>query len=194
MCYNEIDGEDLPQLWYLSCKGKRMKKASTILFLLSIIIISSFLLSQEFTYVGATKCKTCHKSEKRGNQMKVWQDTKHSQSFEYLKTDQALESAKKRALEVHPTEAADCLKCHGPLHEKAPDLKTEGVTCEVCHGPGSDYKKLKIMKNREVSVEKGLILYETPDARKNLCLTCHTSEEFDFEASWEKIKHPVPDK
>ena len=171
-----------------------MKKVSIILVLLFIAIISSFLLSQEFTYVGATKCKTCHKSEKRGNQIKVWQETKHSQSFEYLKTDQALESAKKRALEVHPTEAADCLKCHGPLHEKAPELKTEGVTCEVCHGAGSGYKSLKIMKNREEAAKNGLIVYGTPEARKKLCLTCHTSEEFDFEASWEKIKHPVPDK
>ena len=88
-----------------------MKKASIIVVLLCIAFISSFPLSQEFTYVGATKCKTCHKSEKRGNQMKVWQETKHSQSFEYLKTDEALEAAKKRAIEVHPTEATDCLKC-----------------------------------------------------------------------------------
>ena len=171
-----------------------MKKVSIILVLFTIVLISSLLLSQEFTYVGASKCKTCHKSEKRGNQMKAWQETKHSQSFEYLKTDQAQESAKKRALEVHPTEAADCLKCHGPLHETAPELKTEGVTCEVCHGPGSSYKKLKIMKSREESVKNGLIVYDTPEARKKLCLTCHTNEEFDFEASWEKIKHPVPDK
>lgn len=171
-----------------------MKKVSIIFGVLSIAIIASFLFSEEFTYVGATKCKTCHKSEKRGNQMKVWQETKHSQSFEYLKTDQALESAKKRALEVHPTEAADCLKCHGPLHEKAPELKTEGVTCEVCHGPGSGYKKLKIMKSREQSVKLGLIVYDTPEAKKKLCLACHTNEDFDFEASWEKIKHPVPPK
>jgi hypothetical protein len=171
-----------------------MKKVPILLILFTIVIISSFLLSQEFAYVGAKKCKTCHKSEKRGNQMQVWQETKHSQSYEYLKTDQALESAKKRALDVHPTEAADCLKCHSPLYDKAPELKAEGVTCEACHGPGSAYKSLKIMKNREEAAKKGLIVYGTPEARKKLCLECHTSEDFDFEASWEKIKHPVPAK
>ena len=171
-----------------------MRKASVILALFFLAIIASFLFSEEFTYVGVAKCKTCHKSEKSGNQMKIWQETKHSQSFEYLKTDEALEAAKKRAIEVHPTEATDCLKCHGPLHEKAPELKTEGVTCEVCHGPGSGYKSLKIMKNRDEAEKNGLIVYGTPEAIKKLCLKCHTSEEFDFEASWEKIKHPVPDK
>jgi hypothetical protein len=173
-------------------KGGKMKKSSIMLIVIAAVIMSGFLLSEEFTYVGAAKCKICHKTEKRGNQIKIWQETKHSQSFEYLKTEEALAAAKKRALEVHPTEATDCLKCHGPLHEKAPELKTEGVTCEVCHGPGSAYKSLKVMKDREEAVKKGLIVYGTPEARKKLCLTCHTSEEFDFAASWEKIKHPVP--
>jgi hypothetical protein len=50
------------------------------------------------------------------------------------------------------------------------------------------------MKSREESVKNGLIVYGTPEARKKLCLACHTSEEFDFEASWKKIKHPVPPK
>jgi len=171
-----------------------MKRISFFLVLLTIAVICSFLLSQEFTYVGAAKCKICHKSEKQGKQYLIWQENKHSQSYEYLKTEQALEAAKKRALEVHPTEATDCLKCHGPLHEKAPELKTEGVTCEVCHGPGSAYKKLSIMKNREEAVKNGLIVYGSPETRKKLCAQCHTSEEFDFEASWEKIKHPVPEK
>jgi len=169
-----------------------MKKLQVTLVLISFVTIFGFLFSQEFTYVGAAKCKTCHKSEKQGNQHTIWQETKHSQSFEYLKTEQALESAKKRALEVHPTEAADCLKCHGPLHDKAPELKTEGVTCEVCHGPGSGYKSLKIMKDKEEAVKNGLIVYGSPEARKKLCQKCHTSEEFDFESSWEKIKHPLP--
>lgn len=171
-----------------------MRKVLIIIALFSIAIFFSFLRAQELTYVGAAKCKTCHKSEKRGNQYTIWQESKHSQSFEYLKTEQALESAKKRALEVHPTEAADCLKCHGPLHEKAPELKTEGVTCEVCHGPGSGYKSLNIMKNKEEAVKNGLLLYGTPEFRKKLCRKCHTSEEFDFEASWEKIKHPLPEE
>ena len=56
-----------------------------------------------------------------------------------------------------------CLKCHAPLADKAPELKAEGVTCEVCHGPGSDYKKLNIMKDKAAAAKNGLILYGSPD-------------------------------
>jgi hypothetical protein len=97
----------------------------------------------------------------------------------------------------NPTESPDCLKCHAPLFEKSPEIKEEGVTCEVCHGPGSAYKKLSVMKSREESAKNGLILYGSLDAIKKQCLTCHDmahEKPFDFEASWKKIKHPIPEK
>ena len=164
------------------------------ILLLPIALISSILIiglfAQEFTYVGADKCKICHKTKKQGRQFPIWEESRHSKSFEDLFSETALEVAKKRNLDKPPSEHPDCLKCHGPLYEKAPEIKAEGVTCEVCHGPGSAYKKLSIMKNREKSKTSGLVVYESPEAIKKLCSTCHSSEEFDFEASWEKIKHP----
>jgi hypothetical protein len=90
-----------------------------------------------------------------------------------------------------------CLKCHSPLAEINPDLKEEGVGCEVCHGPGSAYKKLSVMKSTEESIKYGLTAYDSTETIKKQCLTCHESahdKPFDFEAAWEKIKHPVPGK
>ena len=88
-----------------------------------------------------------------------------------------------------------CLKCHSPLAEKAAELAAEGVTCEVCHGPGSEYKKLSLMKNREDAVKNGLVVYADEAAIRAQCLTCHKDahdKPFDFAAAWVKIKHNVP--
>jgi hypothetical protein len=163
--------------------------------LISIIFISS-LFSQEFTYVGADKCKICHKSEKQGQQYPIWESMKHSKSFSALTSDKAKEYAQTAGVD-NPPESPDCLKCHAPLAEKAPELKEEGVTCETCHGPGSAYKKMSIMKDHAESVKNGMSEYGSPDAIKKLCLTCHENAHdttFDFDAAWDKIKHPVPEK
>lgn len=168
-----------------------MKKILLAALFLTVLILTASLLSQEFTYVGAGKCKICHKTEKQGRQYPIWEEAKHSKSF------QALTSEEAQAEVPDAPENPKCLKCHSPLHEKAPELKEEGITCEVCHGPGSAYKKLKIMKSREESAKNGLILYDTPEKKKALCLTCHENaheKPFDFESAWEKIKHPVPEK
>ncbi len=172
-----------------------MKKASLIL-LAALAVLAVAALAQTPTYVGSGKCALCHKTEKQGQQYVIWQGSKHSQSFAALSTPQAATNA--QALGVSkPAEDPKCLKCHAPLHDKAAELKAEGVSCEVCHGPGSDYKALTVMKSREESAKKGLILFPTPDAIKAQCLKCHESAHgltFDFEASWAKIKHPVPAK
>lgn len=170
-----------------------MKKWCLLIIIVFVCFCSVYyLFSAEFSYVGAQKCKICHKLEKRGKQFIVWENTRHSKSFEVLFTDSALEEAKKQKLEKHPSESPECLKCHGPLYEKAPDIKAEGVTCEVCHGPGSAFKKISIMKNKDAATKNGLTVYGFDEAIKTKCQTCHQSEIFDFESSWEKIKHPIP--
>ena len=173
-----------------------MKKVLLILMIgISLIFIIS-LFGQEFTYVGVGKCKICHKSEKQGTQFPIWEKSKHSKSFAALTTPEIVAKAKEKGIE-NPSENPKCLKCHGSLFEKAAEFKEEGVTCEVCHGPGSMYKKLSIMKSREEAVKNGLILYESAEAIKKQCLICHDmahEKPFDFEAAWEKVKHPVPEK
>jgi hypothetical protein len=168
-----------------------MKKVLLIsivgIFLISIIS----LFSQEFTYVGAGKCKICHKSEKQGKQFLLWEEGKHSKSFAPLITEEVKSNV------PDAPQNPECLKCHAPLFEKAAEFKEEGVTCEVCHGPGSVYKKLSIMKSPEEAVKNGLILYESAESIKKRCLTCHDmahEKPFDFEAAWAKVKHPIPEK
>ncbi len=173
-----------------------MKKVFIISFVFIAFICIISLFSQDFTYIGAGKCKICHKTEKQGKQYPIWEANKHSKAFAALSSLDAATRAKEMGVD-NPSESPKCFKCHAPLFEKAPDFKEEGVTCEVCHGPGSVYKKLKIMKSREESVKNGLKLYNSPEEIKSWCLTCHGDahgQAFDFEASWDKLKHPVPEK
>jgi hypothetical protein len=175
-----------------------MKKIFLVVIVTSMLIFISILFSQDFTYISAGKCKICHKSEKQGRQYPIWEESQHFKSFAALSSPDAAARAKEMSV-ANPAESPECFKCHAPLYEKAPDLKEEGITCEVCHGPGSAYKKLKIMKSREESVKNGLTVFDTPEKRKGWCLSCHNHKDahgkaFDVEASWEKIKHPVPEK
>jgi len=173
-----------------------MKRVVLLSIIGIFLIFFISLFSQEFTYIGAGKCKICHKTEKQGRQFPLWEERKHSKSFAALSSPEAPAKAQEMGVE-NPVESPDCLKCHAPLFEKTPEFKEEGVICEVCHGPGSAYKKLSIMKSREESVKNGLILYESAEAIKKQCLTCHDmahEKPFDFEAAWEKVKHPVPEK
>jgi hypothetical protein len=132
--------------------------------------------------------------EKRGKQYSLWESSRHSKSFEVLFTESALKEAEKQKLKKPPSESPECLECHGPLYEKAPGIRAEGVTCEVCHGPGGAYKKMSIMINKEEATKNGLAVYDTIEAIKTKCKTCHRSETFDLDSSWEKIKHPIPEK
>jgi hypothetical protein len=168
-----------------------MKKIALVVFILTAIIFISFLYSQEFTNVGAAKCKICHKTEKRGQQFVIWEESGHAKAFTALSSDDAKTQA------ADAPDNPECLKCHSPLAEKMPEIKEEGVGCEVCHGPGSAYKKLSVMKSTEESVKYGLTVYDSPEAIKKQCSSCHENnphdKPFDFEAAWEKIKHPVPE-
>jgi hypothetical protein len=163
---------------------------------LALLILAVPAISQEFAYVGAQKCQICHKSETQGRQYPIWEASKHSKSLEALTSPKAAEVAKTMGVD-NPADDPRCLKCHSPLSAQAPDIKSGGVSCEVCHGPGSEYKKLSVMKDKAAAVKSGLILYSGPEAIKAQCLKCHESSHcasFDFAAAWEKIKHSVPAK
>lgn len=173
-----------------------MKKISLALIIGVAFIVTSHATSQEFTYVGAAKCKICHKTEKQGKQFPIWEESTHSKSISALSSSEAPARAKEMGVD-NPADSPKCLKCHAPLYEKASEFKEEGVTCEACHGPGSAYKKLSVMKSREESVKNGLIVYDSPEAIKKQCLSCHENahgKPFDFDTKWAKIKHPVPEK
>ncbi|MGD1010216.1 MAG: multiheme c-type cytochrome [Candidatus Aminicenantales bacterium] len=172
-----------------------MKNAVILTAVAAWALVAGPALAEDTTYVGAQKCQICHRTEKQGQQYTIWEQSKHAKAFEALSKPEA--AAKAKALDVagNPAESPVCQKCHAPLCEKAPELKAEGVSCEVCHGPGSAYKKLSVMKDKDEAVKNGLVLYGSPDKIKALCLKCHANAHgttFDFDASWAKIKHPVP--
>ena len=168
-----------------------MKKGIVLTAILLGSRLVGMLLAQSPTYVGSARCQICHRTESQGRQFPIWQKSRHSRSSQALSTPLAQKLAGDAAFN------AKCLGCHSPLADKAVELKAEGVSCEVCHGPGSEYKKLSLMKNRDEAVKNGLIPYADTEAIKALCLKCHQNahnKPFDFAARWEKIKHPIPRK
>ncbi len=151
-------------------------------------------------YVGVKTCGMCHKKESVGQQLIIWQNSKHAQAYKTLQTEEADKIAKEKGFTTKAVETPECLKCHTSGYGTDASLigkkfKIEdGVQCETCHGPGSDYKSKKVMQDRTVSVAKGLILYDNPE---ELCVKCHNEESpvykgFNFEDRWEKIKHSIP--
>jgi hypothetical protein len=151
--------------------------------------------------VGSQKCQICHKTEKQGNQYGIWADSKHAQAYATLATDAAKAIAKEKGI-ADPQKAAECLKCHTTeayldqgvaLDEKGAYTVEEGIGCEACHGPGSEYKSMSIMKDKEKAIAAGLLLHD-----QKFCLTCHNQEsptfkEFKYEERWATIAHPVPE-
>ena len=186
-----------------------MKKKFIILtvFMLfsGFIFISAFATTPaepaQFLYVGVDKCAgACHKGDSKGNQLEIWQNSKHSNAFKNLQTPEADKIAQEKGFTTPAAETPECVKCHtlgidlstASLEDSFD--KTQGVQCETCHGPGSEYKKLSIMKDRELSKENGLIIHTEKEA---FCTGCHNSEsptfkEFNYEEMWAKIKHPKP--
>ncbi len=151
-------------------------------------------------YIGVDACVMCHKTEKQGKQLDIWKNSGHAKAYQTLLTEEADKIAKDNGFETPAAKTEACLKCHASGYDVDASLLgkkfkiEDGVQCETCHGPGSDYKDMKIMKDRSLAIKNGLIVYED---YKELCVKCHNSEsptykEINFEEAWEKIKHPVP--
>lgn len=156
---------------------------------------------EEYSYIGAAKCKMCHKSEKSGKQYTIWSEGPHAKAFETLASEHSMKIGKEMGIE-DPQKSEKCLKCHAPSHAVKAELKgpkwdiTEGVSCEDCHGPGSAYQKMSVMKAITAGEAKaedyGLWL-----PNEEMCLKCHNEESptykpFKFEERVKKIAHPIP--
>jgi hypothetical protein len=155
-------------------------------------------------YVGASKCKTCHKKELIGNQYGAWQESAHAKAFELLKSEKAVQVAAEKGISGAPHESGECLQCHATAQGLDPsqvaakplELK-DGVQCESCHGPGSDYKKKKVMADHDASVAAGM--WE-PGKKETICTACHNEKSptwdaakgFDFEERKKEIAHAIP--
>lgn len=180
---------------------------SILLFAFSFIIILQFGFSsntkkddEKLGYVGTKTCGLCHKSEKQGEQLGIWEKSPHANAYKTLLSEEANKIAEEKGFSTKAVETAECLKCHASGHDVDASLLgkkftiEDGVQCETCHGPGSEYKSLKVMKDKELAVQNGLMLYEN---KEELCTKCHNEESptfkgFNLEEMWPKIKHDIP--
>jgi hypothetical protein len=174
-----------------------------IIMLTCCAVLSTTSVAQEKVnkYVGTKVCAPCHKTDKQGKQLDIWQKSKHAEAYKTLTTDKANEIAKKKGLSKPAAESAECLQCHtvtadAKLLEKSFDVK-EGVQCENCHGAGSAYKSITIMKDKAKAIAAGLTEFKDDKAIEALCKTCHNEKspsykEFKFDEMWAKIKHAKP--
>ena len=157
-----------------------MKKL--VVFAIALMFVLSLAYAEDFTYVGVKKCKGCHKGEKKGNVFETWSSKKHAKAFESIKAKGEEKNEK-------------CLGCHTTAFNKggykigdpsAADF--EGVQCESCHGPGSVYKKMKFMKDRNLALQNGLI-----DINEKTCTGCHDGSEhtgkFNYKEALKQIDH-----
>ncbi len=168
----------------------------TLLLICLSLFLFNMISAQNYKYIGADKCKTCHNKPATGEQYKKWLADPHAKALKTLSSQASLDYARKNGI-ANPAKDAKCLKCHSTYERAGASLRggilpEEGVSCESCHGPGSVYKSPTLMKSREQSMAKGLVL---PD--KNLCIACHNKDnpffkEFNFETSVAKINHPNP--
>lgn len=182
---------------------KMLNKLSLISFLIVTVLIG-FSNGQDKktanSFVGAEDCGTCHKTEKQGKQLDIWKNSKHAAAFKTLQTEQANKISSDLGHTTPAAQTEACLKCHASGYnvDKAllgKKFKVEdGVQCETCHGAGSNYKSLKVMKNKQDAIANGLIVSEKIE---DFCTSCHNVEsptytEFKFAEMWDKVKHSTP--
>ncbi|MBN1301525.1 MAG: cytochrome c family protein [Melioribacteraceae bacterium] len=182
-----------------------MKKLFAFL-LLSAFVVTSYGLNNNGDdkkpgFIGAAKCGMCHKKEADGAQLKIWQESAHANAYKNI-----------AKLNPEALKNNDCMQCHttgagsdASLNDKKFSIE-DGVQCESCHGAGSEYKSMKVMKDRAASVAAGLVVWENEKQIEEMCLTCHSMDakkkvdpkhpeaKWDFATMYKKIEHNKPAK
>lgn len=173
-----------------------MKRTLSLLALFVGALSAPAMAGAQHTYTGVKACGMCHKAEAKGNQLAVWEKSKHAGAFVTLTTPAAIELAKTKGITTPPSETPACLECHAIVGDAKADVKN-GVQCESCHGAGSDYKGMAVMKDRAQSIAAGMTEYKDKAAIEAQCRKCHNEKspsfkDFKFEERWAKIQHPRP--
>ncbi len=163
----------------------RIKILTAICLTAFIAMMAAFAVADEkaeevkHEYVGAKKCKICHKKD---GVHPSWLETPHATAWDKLTPEQQKDP--------------NFIKFYTTGTDAKGNLLT-GIQCEACHGPGKDFKKKKIMSDRELAVKNGLII---PDEKT--CLTCHndkapgnlaaTAKDWDLAKMMVKGAHAMP--
>jgi hypothetical protein len=186
-----------------------MRRISLAFMVLAVLMFTINLFAGDAKYVGVSKCKTCHKQEKYGDQYTLWEKGPHANAMKSLSSKEALEYAEKNKI-ADPAKDAGCLSCHSTqaaVDAKMVDPKgkltmEEGVSCESCHGPGSEYKSPKLMKKSAydedfAAAHKATMAAGLVEPTEKVCVTCHNEKNpfhkpFKFAEYAKKIAHPVP--
>jgi len=168
-----------------------------------VLASPSYAEEKQRTFVGASKCKTCHKTEAQGSQYPIWEKSAHAKAYEVLASEASLAIAKEKGIE-NPQTADECLKCHVTGHGVAKEFlgdkyaAAEGVSCESCHGAGGDYIKMSVMKAiASGETEPASVGLVVPDEKT--CVACHNEESptykpFEYEKRLAEIAHPIPEE
>ena len=167
------------------------------ILLIGMLVITSFCLSAfaeegkkeakkeeaKYDFIGVDKCalKPCHGKDPA---YETWLETKHAHAYDSLTAEQKKDPKYIKYYTTGETKRGEQLP---------------NVQCEACHGPGSDYKTMKVMKNREQAIANGLII---PDAET--CKSCHNADappkvaeigkNFDWNAMIKTGIHALPSK
>ncbi len=124
-------------------KGLRYLASTSICLVL--LLAFETVKPTETTFVGAKRCRLCHRSI-----YQAWAGTAHRQA----------------TASVGPEDySRGCLRCHATGPDELP-----GVQCEACHGPGNFYSRPEVMIDPDKAREAGLI-----ETNESLCRTCHGS-------------------
>jgi hypothetical protein len=156
---------------------------AAIFISICLILVSFPGYAQDFEFVGVRKCKLCHEMAKKGDTYWKWLNGPHARAFKTLKA---------MGEEKNP----QCLECHttgfnagGYQVDNAGAIGLEGVQCESCHGPGSSYRRMHIMKDKQKSLANGLV-----EPTETVCIKCHnekspTFKGFNYKEAVAKINH-----
>jgi hypothetical protein len=93
--------------------------------------VQAYLETGEAAFVGAERCRLCHRSVYLS-----WEKTAHRRAADSLGEQQS---------------SAICLRCHGTR----PALP--GVQCEACHGAGGNYWPAEVMMDPDKVRRAGLV-------------------------------------
>ncbi len=138
-----------------------MNYKKLVALLSMVFLVVSFAKAVDEKYIGATKCKMCH-----NKQFTIWGKSPHAKAMASLT---GTDATNKKCLNCHSTAASVDQAFVSTITVE------EGVSCESCHGPGSAYRTIPKMKNKQEAMKIGLI-----EPKEAVCVKCHNSESPNF--------------